>query len=152
MKNISNYSIAAILFCLSYLALGCSNQEQSDLSRLNLKGDVSTLEIATQTSIPISEWLYTDISIPDLQRKIRNDAVYSFCGQGKFLFNNSGNLAKLIVYDNLGNQIFEDPELTRPLTLYNPININVNDCPKDGHLRLIVLDVLKSKIFRTMVN
>lgn len=130
MGRIGDFRFEMFLFCLCCVILGCSNREQSDLDRLNIKGDAISLEIATQTTIPISEWLYTDVSVPDLQRYIRNDAVYSFCGQSKLLFDKLGNLSKLIVYNNLGNQIYESPELTRPITLYNPININVNELPE----------------------
>lgn len=117
-----------ILFCglLAFL-VACSPDEQTDLNRLNIKGNVVKLEVSTQTTIPISEWLYTDIDKVDFHRSIRNDAVYSFCGQSSMIFDKAGKLSELIVFDNTGNTIYRNPELTRPLTLYNPININVNE-------------------------
>ena len=117
-----------ILFCglLAFL-VACSTDEQTDLNRLNIKGNVVKLEVSTQTTIPISEWLYTDIDKVDFHRSIRNDAVYSFCGQSSMTFDKAGKLSELIVFDNMGNTIYRNPELTRPLTLYNPININVNE-------------------------
>ncbi len=107
--------------------VACSTDEQTDLNRLNIKGNVVKLEVSTQTTIPISEWLYTDIDKVDFHRSIRNDAVYSFCGQSSMTFDKAGELSELIVFDNMGNTIYRNPELTRPLTLYNPININVNE-------------------------
>lgn len=117
-----------ILFCglLAFL-VACSTDEQTDLNRLNIKGNVVKLEVSTQTTIPISEWLYTDIDKVDFHRSIRNDAVYSFCGQSSMTFDKAGKLSELIVFDNMGNTIYRNPEITRPLTLYNPININVNE-------------------------
>lgn len=111
---------------LAFLA-ACSTNEQTDLNRLNIKGDVVKLQVSTQTTIPISEWLYTDINTVDFNRSIRNDAVYSFCGQSTMTFDKNGKLSELFVFDNMGNPIYGNPELTRPLTLYNPININVNE-------------------------
>lgn len=109
------------------LLVACSTNEQSDLNRLNIKGNVVKLEISTQTTIPISEWLYTDISMVDFKRSIRNDAVYSFCGQGSMTFDKNGNLSELTVFDNFGKPLYGNPRITRPITLYNPININVNE-------------------------
>lgn len=61
-----------LLLCgLVAFLVACTTNEQSDLNRLNIKGDVVKLEISTQTTIPISEWLYTDISMVDFQRNIR---------------------------------------------------------------------------------
>ena len=117
-----------LLLCgLVAFLVACTTNEQSDLNRLTIKGDVVKLEISTQTTIPISEWLYTDISMVDFQRNIRNDAVYSFCGQSSLMFDNHGNLSEITVFDNLGNQLYSNPKLSRPITLYNPININVNE-------------------------
>lgn len=117
-----------LLLCgLVAILAACTTNEQSDLNRLNIKGDVVKLEISTQTTIPISEWLYTDISMVDFQRNIRNDAVYSFCGQSSLMFDNHGNLSEITVFDNLGKQLYSNPKLSRPITLYNPININVNE-------------------------
>ena len=60
-----------ILFCglLAFL-VACSTDEQTDLNRLNIKGNVVKLEVSTQTTIPISEWLYTDIDKVDFHRSI----------------------------------------------------------------------------------
>ena len=85
-----------ILFCglLAFL-VACSTDEQTDLNRLNIKGNVVKLEVSTQTTIPISEWLYTDIDKVDFHRSIRNDAVYSFCGQSSMTFDKAGKLSEI---------------------------------------------------------
>ena len=116
-----------LIFGLLAFLASCSTNEESDLNRLNIKGDVVNIEISTQTTIPISEWLYTDINKVDFQRSVRNDAVYSFCGQSSMAFDKYGNLSELTVFDNLRKPLYGKPEFTRSITLYNPININVNE-------------------------
>lgn len=126
--NINIPIMRNLQFCgLVIFLAACSNTEQCDLNRLNIKGDVVKLEVSTQTTIPISEWLYTDISTENLQRSIRKDAVYSFCGQSQITFDKHGNFSKLAAFDNSGKQLYGNPKLTRAITLYNPININVNE-------------------------
>lgn len=43
--------------------------------------------------------------------------------------------------------IFEDPELTRPLTLYNPININVNELSEGWTFEIVSIGRIKKQDF-----
>ena len=76
MKN----NLLILLF--STILLSCNSgykrDDNCDLDKLNLKGNVVKLELISQTTIPISEWLYTSVSSIDLSRSCRENAVYSF--------------------------------------------------------------------------
>lgn len=125
-----------IIFTLSSTILtSCSDHyhhsDDSDVVALNLKGNVTKVEIITQTTIPISEWLYSDLYITSDNYSIikcRDNAIYSFVGNSVLDFNDYGNLTQITIYNNRGGLIYQDkPKMTRKPTLYNTININVNE-------------------------
>lgn len=100
----------------------------NDLKSLNLKGNVKKVELITQTPIPVSEWFYTGINFSDYSRKCRKNAVYTFVGNSAVNFNESGRIISQIVYSNDGSVLFEKlPFCEDRLTLYQPINIKVNE-------------------------
>lgn len=106
--------------------------KEGNLKQLNLKGDVSKLEIITRTTIPISEWFYSGMDFDYFKAYCREDAIYSFIGNSTLQFSETGNVTMQCVYDNKGKVIFDElPKRTRELTLYQPINIKVNEL-KDG--------------------
>ena len=101
MKNI----IILILAVTFFISCSESNktdgnktkiEQECDLNILNLKGKVQKLEIITQTTIPISEWLYTNVDGESFNRICRQDALYSFIGNSILYFDNSGNLPLII--------------------------------------------------------
>lgn len=123
--------LSTIISIASLFLLTCCNgglKESSDLDKLNLKGDVVKLEILSETTIPMSEWLYTTFDLNEFSRTFRTDAIYSFIGNSCLNFDENGNVRSQIVYDNNGEVLFVNNSINAPnLTLYNPINININE-------------------------
>ena len=101
--------------------------ENCDVAVLNLNGNVTKLEVISQTTIPISDWLYNDVkSDGSYERKLRADAIYSFIGNSAIYFDNKGNIKSQTVYDNEGAVLYDKlPYKIRKLSLYSPVNINV---------------------------
>lgn len=128
-SNFYNMKLAVITTILTVLTSCSGNMPiTNDLKSLNLKGHVKRVDIITQTSIPISEWFYSQIDFSDFQSSYRDDAIYSFIGNSTMEFSESGMLENQIVYNGEGNVIFQGlPTRKNQMTLYQPINININE-------------------------
>lgn len=119
---------------LATAIVSCSEttSTESDLHGLNLKGDVVKLEVITQTTIPVSEWFFTGIDFNDYTTHCRKDAIYTFVGNSSISFDEYGRVSSQLVYDNEGDILFgELPYRGESLTLYQPINIKVNELSDD---------------------
>ena len=122
-------SIRSIFYLMATVVVVscCSPSSDSDLHRLNLNGQVKTLEIITQTPIPISEWLYAERQFGSFETVINPALCYSFIGNSSMRFNRSGNIKDNTVYDNNGKKLGYSRSVRRTLELYEPFAIDVNE-------------------------
>lgn len=126
MKKLFFFLLISIFFVSCHS--GYNRDVSCDLDKLNLKGNIVKMELITQTTIPISEWLYTTYDKVDLSRSYKHDAVYSFMGNSVLEFNNKGNICSQRIYNNQGKLLYNNKFLTsQTVTLYNPINPNINE-------------------------
>lgn len=116
------------LFAISLLfSTGCGQSENCDLRGLNLNGNVKSVEIITQTPIPISEWLYANREFGVFETTWDPSRSYSFLGNSKLEFNKKGNIVRNIVFDSECNQLTVGRPLQHPTSLYNHFAIDVNE-------------------------
>ena len=117
-------SLLAILITFS---ISCSQSESCDLRGLNLNGNVKSVEIITETPIPISEWLYANRKLGDFETTWAPSRCYSFLGNSKLEFNKKGNITRNTVYDSEGNQITWGRPSKHHANLYKHFAIEVNE-------------------------
>ena len=128
MKSIIHLSLS---IAFSLLFMNCNHSAVCDLQTLNLKGNVKTVEIVTQTPIPISEWLYANRVFGDFETYWSPVRSYSFIGNSILKFNKRGNITKNIVFNNDGKQIAKGKPNQHPSPLYKHFAIDVNELYSD---------------------
>ena len=121
-----------ILIGITLLSLtGCGQSEDCDLKSLNLKGNVKSVEIITQTPIPISEWLYANRKWGSFETTWAPSRCFSFLGNSKLEFNKRGNITKNTIFDSNGNEITWGKPFQHPTGLYKPFAIEVHEMYSD---------------------